>query len=387
MKNAASLPHQPEEAFPLISKQEKRARLRLLRSENVGIITFFDLIKRHGTAEEALHHLNVYAQQGGKKKPLVLATEKQVDSEIKETTRAGAHFLLHGDHCYPKSLMHIYDPPPILIYKGRKTLFQREIIGIVGARNASLNGKKIAKSFSNTLGEMGWGIASGLARGIDRAAHEGALQSGTIACVAGGIDDIYPKENADLFEDISEKGLLVTESPIGTKPHASLFPRRNRLVSGLSRGVIVIEAALKSGSLITARLALEQGREVFAVPGSPLDPRSHGTNALIQQGAKLVQKAEDVLDTFQESNSYFTQDTSESYESCLREDLPVHERKILQEQILVSLSYEPVSVDEVFRDFEYSYSSLSHVLIELELAGRLIRHPGNQISKVLEPEE
>ena len=379
-KEMASDTFEQQPTAPL-SKVEKRARLRLLRSENIGCISFFQLLKHHGSAEEALKHVNTYSQKGGRKKPLRLATEEEAEKEIKKTTLYGGRFVFHGEDLYPASLANIYDPPPILIYKGREDLLNKKSLGIVGARNASLNAKKIARKFSEALGQQGWAIVSGLARGIDRAAHEGALNHGTVACIAGGIDDVYPTENEDLFKDISEKGLLLTESPIGTKPHATLFPRRNRLVSGLSQGIVVIEAALKSGSLITARLALEQGREVFAVPGSPLDPRSQGTNHLIQQGAKLVLTPEDILESLQTSSHHFAFPGNNDPLEPLCEELSPREWEALRQLILTLLNSEPISVDEIARECDFSYTVISYTLLELELAGHLIRHPGNQVSR------
>lgn len=366
-----------------LSKSEKRARLRLFRSENVGSVAFFQLLRRHGSAEEALRHVDLYARQGGRRGALRLATEQAIEAEIKKTTQQGGRYLFHGESLYPSLLATIYDPPPILIYKGREDLFHTPALGIVGARNASLNAKKLAHSFSKALSAEGWSIVSGLARGIDTAAHEGALAQGTIACVAGGIDDIYPSENAVLFKRIATEGLLLTEAPLGTKPHATLFPRRNRLVSGLSRGVLVIEAALKSGSLITARLALEQDRDVFAIPGSPLDPRSQGTNRLIQQGAKLVQTPEDVLEFLQASPFPCKTPSETANAENLLEDLSPQEWHKMRQMVLDNLSSEPISVDELTRECHSSYAVIAHVVLELELAGHITRHVGNQISRNL----
>tara|TARA_A100000171_G_C2125233_1_gene143101 strand:- start:766 stop:1911 length:1146 start_codon:yes stop_codon:yes gene_type:complete len=367
-----------------LTKSEKRARLRLFRSENVGCVSFFQLLQRHGTAEEALNHINLYAQQGGRSKPLRLATDQEIDQEIQKTTRHGARFLFWGESLYPKELSAIYDPPPVIIYKGREELFQTPKLSIVGARNASLNAKKLAYTFSQKIAQEGWSIVSGLARGIDRAAHEGALDHATVACVAGGIDTIYPSENEDLFKAIPEKGLLMTEAPFGTKPHASLFPRRNRLVSGLSQGILVIEAALKSGSLITARLGLEHNREIFAIPGSPLDPRSQGANKLIQDGAKLVQKPEDILESLKTSPSLYPIQKNPMNHENLSEKISSKEMTRLRHLIITSLSCEPISVDELLRECDFSYSIVSYVLLELELAGRIIRHPGNNVSRKMD---
>jgi len=352
--------------------------LRLLRSENVGPVTYFTLLRTYGSAGEALQHLDSHAARGGLKRPLVLADAKAIDTEITKTFAFGASFVFFGEGPYSADLGAIYDPPPILICKGNEALMARTCVGIVGARNASLNAKKFTKLLAHGLGSEGVCVVSGLARGIDTAAHEGSLDTGTIACVAGGIDTIYPPENKDLFAQIMEKGLVVTETPFGVEPKGSLFPRRNRIISGLSQGVIVVEAALKSGSLITARLALEQGRDVFAVPGFPMDPRAQGTNALIQNGATLLQKPSDVLDTLHRRSF---RHNPPRQDSTIEEETPLTDAQLasLRDEVMSLLSPTPICIDELRRECHISNATLSLVLLELELAGRVSRLTAGQV--------
>jgi len=252
----------------------------------------------------------------------------------------------------------------------------------VGARNASANGRRFAQGLAHDLGRSGLLVVSGLARGIDAAAHRGALETGTLAVVAGGIDSVYPEENRDLHEAIAERGVIVAEMPVGTEPQARHFPRRNRLISGISMGVVVVEAALRSGSLITTRFALEQGREVFAVPGSPLDPRCRGTNDLIRRGAGLVEGAEDVLNVLQGQLHGLAAEPVRRSPPPILSDGNINQNSLdqAQETVLEALGPSPVAVDELVRQCQLSPAIIATVLLELELAGRLERHPGNQIS-------
>ncbi|HEY8191080.1 MAG TPA: DNA-processing protein DprA, partial [Alphaproteobacteria bacterium] len=266
---------------------EKLNWLRLARTENVGPITFRRLIRRYGDAAEAIEALPTLAAQGGRKKPLIPAPMDVVEKEYDALTKFGAYLICAADPEYPEALNAVEDAPPVMTVIGDVNLLSRPTVGMVGARNASLNSRKFAEILARDLGRAGHVVASGLARGIDTAAHEGSLPTGAIAVVAGGIDIIYPPENKNLYAQIREQGLVVAESPFGQEPFAQSFPRRNRIISGLSCGVVVVEASLRSGSLITARMAAEQGREVFAVPGHPLDPRAEGTNSLLRDGAIL----------------------------------------------------------------------------------------------------
>ena len=274
---------------------EKLAWLRLIRSENVGTITFHRLVERFGSAGAALEALPELARRGGGARKIKVCPKAAAEREMEALDSLGARLIARGEAGYPALLAHIDDAPPLLGVIGHAHLLERTAIAVVGARNASLNGRRFARRLAGDLGSGGLLVVSGLARGIDSSAHEGALETGTAAVLAGGIDVVYPEEAAGLYADIRERGVLMSEMPPGTRPQARHFPRRNRLISGLSRGVVVVEASPRSGSLITARLALEQGREVFAVPGSPLDPRARGTNDLIRQGATLTESADDVF--------------------------------------------------------------------------------------------
>lgn len=277
------------------------ACLRLIRSEGVGPATFYDLIAHTGTPEAALAALPELARRGGRTRPIRICTAAQAEAELEAAQRIGASVLFSIEPAYPVALAAVDCPPPLIYVKGDTGLLARPALAIVGSRQCSAAGHKLAGQFARALGEQGLVIASGLARGIDAAAHQAALTTGTIAVIAGGIDTVYPPEHADLQQRIAEGGCVVSEMPPGFKPRAQDFPRRNRIISGLSRGVLVIEAARRSGTLVTARLAGEQGREVFAVPGHPLDPRAEGTNQLLKSGATLVTTAEDVFEALRPS--------------------------------------------------------------------------------------
>ena len=364
------------------STQDLLAWIRLSRSENVGPISFFQLLSRYESIDAALDALPQWARRGGRSQTLRICSLHEAEREYEAHLKIGSQLIAFNHPNYPKILKTIHDPPPLLSVRGNIDLLNQKSIGIVGARNASLNGKKIAQAFARELGENQFVITSGLARGIDTSAHEGSLETGTIAVLAGGVDHIYPPENKNLYDTIADKGLIVAEAPFGTTPHASYFPRRNRLISGLSLGVVIVEAALKSGSLITARFALEQGREVFAVPGSPLDPRCHGPNQLIQQGAQLIQKAQDLMQGFEGSSlksdalyntkmhSLF-ETTTEDFQRQLHQVKPI---------LLENLSFAPVQINELIRQCACPPATIATLLLELELAGRLDRHPGQQVS-------
>src|SRR5262245_29520317 len=282
-------------ALSPLSDKERLDRLRLIRSENVGPVTFRSLLRRFGSARAAIEALPDLARRGGRNTPLRICATAQAERELSAADRIGARLLAADDADYPETLAAIYDAPPLLYLHGDVALLRRKAVAIVGARNASANGRRLAEDTARDLGAAGFVVVSGLARGIDHAAHRGSLDSGTAAVVAGGIDIAYPPDNEELQREIVRRGVLLAEMPPGTVPQAKHFPRRNRLISGLSLGVLVVEAALQSGSLITARMALEQGRDVLAVPGSPLDPRCRGTNNLLRQGAILAEGAADVI--------------------------------------------------------------------------------------------
>jgi DNA processing protein len=355
--------------------------LRLIRTEQVGPITFYQLLARFGSAAAALDALPGLARRGGRAQPLRLYPREAAEREMERVARAGATLLAWGEPDYPIPLTAVDDAPPLLAVRGDRALLQRRAIAVVGARNASANGRRFARDIAAELGRSGLVVASGLARGIDAAAHWGALGSGTIAVLAGGADVVYPEENRDLYEKVVEQGVVVAEPPIGTVPQARHFPRRNRIISGLSLGILVVEAAARSGSLITARLALEQGREVFAVPGSPLDPRCRGTNDLIRKGAILTETAEDVLEHLQPLfGAPLAERRAELFRAAPAAPPSDFEFDRGRQAVLEQLGYNPVPVDEVVRQCHLSPSIVVTILLELELAGRLERHPGNQVS-------
>lgn len=375
--------------------QEKLAWLRLSRTENVGPITFYKFIECYGSAQKALEAIPELAVRGGRKKPLKVPPLAAIEQEYERLAKVGGFILCAFEDRYPLALSALEDAPPVISVLGNADLLDRQSIAIVGSRNASLNGRKFAEILARDLGQAGQVISSGLARGIDTAAHYGALDTGTMAVVAGGIDVIYPQENRGLYEEIAEKGLIIAESPLGMPPRAQDFPRRNRIVSGLSAGVIVVEANMRSGSLITARLAGEQGRDVYAVPGHPMDPRAQGTNKLIRDGAVLIRDAGDVLDGLQNfsglggfrdnARQIFPQyDEWPAFNEHMEEDLTdavpdANSFDAARADILSTLSYTPTELDELIRHTGISIPLAQTVLLELELAGHVQRLTGNRI--------
>jgi DNA processing protein len=369
-------PFQPRQ----LSSRERLDWLRLIRSENVGPITFYQLLRRFGSAEEALKALPDLARRGGLTRPIRMYPIEAAERELEAIKSAGGVLVAFGEPDYPPALAALEDAPPVLTMKGNLHLGRRQLCAIVGARNASALGYRFAQKLAKEIGQAGFGIVSGLARGIDKAAHEGSLATGTIAVQSGGIDVVYPQENRDLYDKIAAAGLLVAELAAGAEPKPQNFPRRNRLISGLSLGVVVVEAARRSGSLITARFALEQGREVFAVPGSPLDPRAEGTNDLIRQGATLVQTADDVLAVL----APLTRKPLEAPEPPRPVPPPAlfgeADLRPVRAAIAEKLGPSAVPVDELIRQTRAAPALVLTVLLELELAGRLQRHPGNGVS-------
>jgi DNA processing protein len=369
-----------------LNPAERLDWLRLIRTENVGPVTFFQLLRRFGSAAAAIDALPGLANRGGRRLPLTIAAKADVERELAALDKAGATLLAWGEPDYPEALAAIDDPPPLLAARGRRELLRRRAIAIVGARNASANGRRLARDLAADLGQQGLLVASGLARGIDAAAHLGALPTGTVAVVAGGVDIVYPGENRELHAAIAETGIVIAEPPFGTVPQARHFPRRNRIISGLSLGVVVVEAAARSGSLITARFALDQGRDIFAVPGSPLDPRCRGTNDLLRRGAILTETAEDVLQQYSETTLAPRVRTagppSEPLQSARPRAVPdgAEGHDAARAEIVERLGPSPVAVDELVRQCQFSPAMVVTILLELELAGRLERHPGNQVS-------
>ncbi|MBC6404502.1 MAG: DNA-protecting protein DprA [Rhodospirillales bacterium] len=374
-----------------LNEAERLASLQLIRTENVGPITFRQLLGRFGSATRALEALPDLAARGGRKRPLRAAEPRHSEEELARLIKAGGGLLVIGEAAYPAALAAIEDAPPVLALRGRKALLSAPLATVVGARNASTNGRRIAASLGRRLAEEGIAVVSGLARGIDAAAHRGALDAGsettTIAVIAGGLDRVYPPEHQALQEEIATRGLLVSEAPLGTEPQARHFPRRNRLVSGLSLGVVVVEGALRSGSLITARMASEQGREVMAVPGSPLDPRAQGPNSLIRQGATLVQSSDDVLECLQPLIAPPLAEAPGRHAAGRAEEIPAEpagEGSDADQAVLLDLlSPTAVPVDEVIRRCHLSPSLIQSLLLELELAGRLERQAGNRVALIV----
>lgn len=365
---------------PQLSRGEILDRVRLIRTETVGPVAFDHLIDLYGSAGAALDALPDLARKGGRR-DLRIPNRAAAEKELAAVEKAGARLLVKGTPTYPRLLAAIEAAPPVIFAKGNLALAARPAVAMVGARNASAAGQRLAREIAADLGREGVVVVSGLARGIDGTAHTATLETGTIAVVAGGVDVVYPPEHAGLQAKIGEFGLIIAEMPPGTVPQARHFPRRNRLISGLGLGTVVVEAAMKSGSLITARFALEQGREVMAVPGSPLDPRARGTNDLIRQGARLVESAADVIEAI---GPMIERPLCEPAETPYMggPPAPLGEAEIDRHRarVLELLSPVPVGVDEMLRQAELTPPILFTILLELELAGRLIRHAGGRVS-------
>lgn len=363
-----------------MSENERRAWLRLARTQNVGPVTFAQLIARFGSATASLAELPRLSKRGGGE-PLRPPSDQDAQEELERLHKIGGRLIASIEPEFPPGLAALDPPPPVISVLGHVSILSREMVGIVGARNASALGRKLAERLANDLGQAGFVVASGLARGIDTAAHAGSLANGTCAVVAGGIDIIYPPENAALYESIKAQGAIISEMPIGQSPQARHFPRRNRLISGLARGVVVVEASEGSGSLITANYALEQNREIFAVPGSPLDPRAKGTNRLIREGATLTESAEDVIAVLRPMlGGGFREPGTEL--SSPPADTPSLEAEAdrIRGVIEEALGPAPVEIDELIRLCKAPAAVVLTVILELELGGRLARHSGNRVS-------
>jgi len=362
-----------------LNPAERLDWLRLIRSENVGPVTFYQLLARYGSAAAALEALPELARRAGRKRPLALCARDAAEREMAAVAKAGARLVAWGEPDYPALLAAVDDAPPLLSLCGDAALLRRPAMAMVGARNASANGRRFARDMALQLGARGLTVVSGLARGIDAAAHQGALPTGTVAVLAGGIDIVYPEENRELHALVAERGALLAEMPVGTEPQARHFPRRNRIISGASLGVLVVEAALRSGSLITARFALDQGREVFAVPGSPLDPRCRGTNDLIRHGAVLTETADDVI---AEIEAQLVPATSPPPPPEPEPALPSGSSELAgaMARVLEHLSPAPVPVDALIRECGLPAALVNAVLLDLELAGRLERQPGQRVA-------
>jgi len=368
-----------------ISDNERLNWLRLIRSENVGTKTFFALLSIYGSAKDALAAAPELSRRGGKAKQINVCSIAQAEREIESCQKIGARIIAACEPDYPKFLTHIDDYPPVITVMGDASMLKKPSIAMVGARNASTNGCRFGFKLAEELGQRHMIVTSGLARGIDTACHKGALQYGTVAVIAGGIDSIYPPENKDLYKAIAEQGAIVAEMPLGATPKGTSFPQRNRIISGLSYGVIVVEATFKSGSLITARMALEQNREVFAVPGFPLDPRCNGTNHLLKQGAVLVESVQDVMDVIadlrERQGELFERKPVDFRNGGIQ--LPDDdELNNVRNEITRLLGPSPSSIDDIISATGLRPAIVLMVLLELELAGKLERHPGNRVSFV-----
>nr|WP_316653614.1 DNA-processing protein DprA [uncultured Gellertiella sp.] len=371
-----------------LSERQKIAWLRLIRSDNVGPSTFRDLINHFGSAEKAIDALPELSRRGGSTRAIRIASRAEAEAELETAARFGARFIGIGEADYPHALRQIDGAPPLLAIKGNADVTALPALGVVGARNASISGCKFAAHLCREVGRSGYAIVSGLARGIDQAAHRASLDTGTIAAMAGGLDRPYPPENIGLLEEIwNGNGLAVSEMPFGWEPRARDFPRRNRLIAGIGLGVLVVEAATRSGSLITARLAGEAGRLVFAVPGSPLDPRCQGTNGLLKEGAIMVTEPADLIDALAPLAG-----TGLFPAADLREPPLEGERPMLpppdetdRGRIVSALGPTPVDVDDIIRHTGIAAPDVYLVLLELDIAGKLHRHPGGMVSLAMGP--
>lgn len=360
---------------PPTTEEIRLSWLRLLRSRRVGVSTFFRLMSEHGSADAALAVLPEIARAAGVQ-DYSICPEGVVIAEMRAARTAGATMICYGDAAYPADLADIPDPPPILWAIGNTDLLRRPMVAMVGARNASSLGTRMARKLAADLSDAGYVVVSGLARGIDTAAHLAALDGGTIAVQAGGIDVVYPKENAALTDDIGRKGLRLSEIAIGVQPQARHFPRRNRIISGLAKAVVIIEAAARSGSLITAKNALDQGREVLAVPGHPFDGRAFGCNALLRDGATLVRSAADVIEVLGQ----------EPTQAISKPEIPATPKRSLRDtsdlhtDILARLGPSPVAEDQLIRDLDLPSQKISPALLNLELDGKIVRASGGMLS-------
>lgn len=366
-----------------LNDRQRISWLRLIRSDNVGPATFRDLINHFGTAETALAMLPELSRRGGSTRAIRIATEAEAEQELETAARFGSRFLGIGEPDYPAALRQIDGAPPLLAVKGDLSAASLPAVGVVGSRNASISGAKFAALMARDIGRAGYAIISGLARGIDTAAHRASLETGTIAAMAGGLDRPYPPENIDLLREIWDgRGLAISEMPFGWEARARDFPRRNRLIAGVALGVVVVEAAARSGSLITARLAGDFGRLVFAVPGSPLDPRCEGTNGLLKDGATVTTRPDDVLQALAPLTAIDLFSGREADEPGAGEDHgmapPPSDND--RARITDALGPTPVEIDDIVRHTGLAPSAVYLVLLELDIAGRLHRHPGGLVS-------
>ncbi|MEP2639606.1 DNA-processing protein DprA [Roseobacter sp.] len=376
--------HNPSSTHPPLpptSEDEQFSRLRLLRSRRVGVTTYKRLLTEHGTAQNALAALPEVARAAGVEK-YQICPEAVIQAELNAARDAGVRLIMHDTPAYPAMLNDLDDAPPFLWVLGDPALLQRPMISLVGARNASSLGTRMAKALARDLGAAGYVVVSGMARGVDTAAHLAALPTGTVAVQAGGVDVIYPVENADLARDIAASGLRISEQPMGLKPIARHFPSRNRIISGLSAATVVVEAAAKSGSLITARDALDQGRDVLAVPGNPFDARAAGCNQLIREGATLVRSAADVLEALTPLSGDMPEIPAPPAPAPpAKKNTRLQDVAALHRRILSQLSPTPVAEDQLIRDLAVTASDIAPALLDLELDGKITRRAGGLLSR------
>jgi DNA processing protein len=364
----------------VVSKSEKIARLKIIRTESMGVVKFWDIMGAYGSAEVALGKLPQLL------KNVPVCSDEIIDEEIANMKSIGARFVFFEDDLYPPLLRNIPDPPPVLSCLGNKQKFfefyQRNTIAVVGARNASISAIRFCDTLCQDLGANNVVVVSGLARGIDASAHAHSLKTGTIAVIAGGINNIYPQENTKLYENIVKNNGIFSEMPFNMTPQPQLFPRRNRIIAGISYGTAVIEAAEQSGSLITARMALDYNRDVFAVPGSPLDPRSAGCNRLIKDGAILIQNATDILDHL-ELKKIIPQQLFDDHRPSLART-PEKDLEKVREKVLDALSFLPITIDELISCIKVSPQEVLTILLELELAHKVVRLHGQRVCLAIE---
>lgn len=369
----------------MISQTDKLARLRLYRSERIGPATYRGLMERFGNAQTALEAVPELAKRGGSKRSPKLALASACETEFQRLESMGGTMLFEGDADFPLQLSAADGSPPLISVLGHPGLLIKDQVGMVGARNASPNGLRFAQAMGKELGEAGFVVTSGLARGLDRVAHTGALATGTVAVVAGGVDVIYPLENTKLYRQIVEQGAVVSEMPLSTEPAARLFPKRNRIIAGLVRGLVLIEAKIQSGTLITARAANDFGRTLFAVPGAPYDPRAGGCNLMIRQGATLTRSAKDVIEDLQaetqieepgfgRNNRGFSDTPPPDYDQASVDKV--------RETLCQLITIDATSVDDLCQQCQVSAKLVQAALIELELAGRIDRLPGGRVAAV-----
>lgn len=373
---AASLP------IAALDDASRLACLRLIRSENVGPVTFRELINHFGGAQAALDALPEMSRRTGRGKPLKLCPADTAERELEDATKARSVPIFTIEPGYPAALAQIDHPPPMIYARGNRNLLANDMVAIVGSRLASAAGIKLTRQFAAELGQARLVVASGLARGIDGAAHEMALPTGTVAVVAGGIDIVYPPEHAKLYDEITERGCIITEMPPGLKPRAQEFPRRNRIISGISLGVVIIEAARRSGTLVTARYAAEQGREVFAVPGHPLDPRAEGTNRLLKNGATLTICTADILDVLGPITGRAPVDLAEPV-SVFTSPPPAPPPRLTDsdlDAVITTLGPAPIDIDTIVRATGLPIRAIHIALMELDLGGRIERHGSQLVS-------